>query len=341
MEERYLHSGFGKRTQANEEHWIPMNVENFRIYKPTIVCLGGNATTDSCKAKRFCATAERLMGLQEEGKGSYRNYEHVDVVGFHYGLDKEGETGGYFSKDYINKIVDNLFLPLCVENNGNKIPVDRACKNFSNVIVFAHCHGAKEIALIMANLNYKLIKHGFTATEINKIFNQAFQLAYSPNTDEVWLPSVRIDSFTDSHNRGLASLYATSYGETLDGVSIKLDKAEKFRGKYSFCSHQDRISIYASRLINTEENKGEKDIIDEHSITCLERNNDWSIANGAKCADAVSKMAAMALEQALINAIENRYITYKLVPKASKQKLHKELEHILKMYSKDDLKLPK
>ena len=340
MAERYVQSGFGRRTQENEEHWIPMQIEEFRITRPTIICFGGNATTDSCKAKRFCATAERLVGLQEESKGSFRNYDHIDVVGFHYGMDNEGDTAGYFSKEYINKIVDNMFLPLCVDSHGNKLPLDRACKNFANVIVFAHCHGAKEIALIMANLNYKLIKHGFTAQEIAQIMGQAFQLAYSPNTDEVWLPSVRIDSFTESHNAGLASLYRTSYGESLDGIGLKYDKTEQFRGKYSFCSHQDRISIYASRLINTEENKGEKDIIDEHSITCLERNNDWSIANGAKCADAVSKMAAMALEQALINAIKNRYMEFKLIPKSMK-KMFKELEHILKMYDKEDLKLPK
>lgn len=339
--ERYINSGFGKRTLSRDDHWIPMDICSFRIHKPTIICLGGNATTDWAKAKRFCATAERLVGLQQGVSGSYRNYEHIDVVGFHYGMDNETDTSGYFSKEYINKIVDNMFMPLCVQYNGQKIPMERALKNFSNVIVFTHCHGTKEIALIMANLNYKLMKHGFTSKEINQIMSQAFQLSYSPITDEVWLPSVRIDSFTDSFNKGLKSLYSLTYGEELDGVSIKLDKPEQFRGKYSFCSHQPRITIYASRLINTEENKGDKNIIDEHSITCLERNNDWSIANGAKCADAVSKMAAIAFEQALINSITNNYLEYKLVPKKPIEILCKELEDILNMYSKEDLKLPK
>lgn len=345
MSKRFKETGFGKRTLENKEHWIPLSIEQFRIYQPTIICLGGNGTIDSGKAKRFCASAERMVNFKQKEEGSFRNYNHVDVVGFHYGIDNEyDEDGklvdvGELSSEDCDKIVDNLFIPLCIQTDGSKKPIKRICKNFSNIIIYCHCYGAKAIGMVMSKLTYKLQKHGFTNDELKKIYSYGFQLSYSPFTDELWFPNVRVDSFTDSLNKNLSNIYRNTYGQKLDGVDIRLDKAGKFRGKNLFCSHQDRITVYASRLVNTEENVDERNIIDEHTFECLERNSDWSIANGATCADAVSKIFARAFEIAFEYAAANTYVApINLIERPPMEVIEERLNHILNMYDKDDLK---
>lgn len=348
MANRFKETGFGKRTLENSDHWIPLNIEEFRIYKPTIICLGGNGTIDSGKAKRFCASAERMVGFKQKEQGSYRNYTYVNVVGFYYGMDKEfKEDGtpfdvGELSSEDCDKIVDNLFFPLCVEHDGSKIPMKRVCKNFSNVIIYCHCYGAKAIGMIMSKLTYKLQKYGYTNDELRHIYSHGFQLSYSPFTDELWFPNVRVDSFTDSLNRGLATIYRNTYGQSLDGIDIRLDKAGKFRSKNLFCSHQDRITVYVSRLVNTTENVDESQIIDEHTFECLERNEDWSIANGAKCADAVSRIFARAFEIAFEYAAANTYVKpINLIARPPMEIIEERLKHILNMFNKEDLKAKK
>ena len=347
MSERYLESGFGKRTLENSEHWIPLEIDNFRITNPTILCIQGNGTIDYAKAMRFCANSERMVGFKQKESGCYRNYKHVNVLGFHYGMDNEfKEDGsksdtGFFSKEDRDKIVDNLFIPLCINSNGKKKSVSEACKNFSNVIVYVHCHGAKEIGMMMADLNYKLYKAGFKMEEIEKIMSYGFQISYSPFTEESWLPNVKIYSFTDSLNGGLDALYKKTYGEELDGVAVKYDKKGERLNEKKFYIHQDGISVYATQLINTKENNDPTRIIDEHSYETLERNNDWSIANGAKCADCVSQMQAKAFEIAFENAVENSYMNYKLMLRPPMPVIAEKLEGIKNMFKDEDLKSTK
>lgn len=379
---RYRESGFGKRTLDNDEHWIPLNVEEYRINGPTIICLGGNGTVDSAKAKRFCGSVERMLNLKAYD-GSYRNYRYVDLVGFHYGMDSElNDEGkpsdtGYFTKEYRDKIVDNMFLPLCIDKGLNKnYSLGEICKNWSQVIIFTHCHGAKELGQMMADLNYKLYKRGFTQDQINMFMGFAFHISYSPFTDENWIPCVRVQSFTDSINLGLDRLYKSAYEDDLDGISIKLDKAGEIRGQKYFASHQKVISVYAKQLLNNPElvgvaravASGKTDGIDEeklswirnlklrnqalldskgditfdeHSFECLERNTDWSIANGSKCADAVSQIFAKSFEIAFENSTYNANKAFygQYVPRMSMERVYEKLnDDILGMFNPKDLK---
>ena len=338
MKTRYTQSGFGKRNPKSDNNWTPLELDGYRITKPSIICLGGNGTTDFCKAKRFCATAERWMNLSNHRAGSCFSYDSFDILGFHYGMDSKDDTTGYFSKEYISKIVDNLLLPLCVDKNGERLKLENACKNFTLVTFFCHCHGAREINYILSELNTKLINKGYTAEEVNKIYGQSFQLSYSPMPDEAWLPSVRIDSFTDSFNLGLASAFKDAYGYRLNGVAVMFDRKGMFRTTPAAHAHHDKISIYSSRLVNTEENKGYRNIIDEHTIEVLERNSDWTIANNAKNAECVSRMGATALARAVANSVKNK--KYKeFYPKSPIKSLESSFKTILSKYSEDDLKM--
>ncbi len=339
MAKRFSESGFGKRTLENDEHWISLDLDGYRITRPTIIVLGGNATTDYKKAKRACGTVERIMQLKQSNKFTQITYEGIDVLGFYYGLDNETDTSGYFSRGYVSKIVDNLFLPLFFDKKGNRLSLEKACKNFSLITVFAHCHGAREINYIMADLTKKLLQKGYTQEETEVIYGQGFQVSFTPMPDEAYMPCVRIDSFSDSFNicYGMANMFKDTYGFKLDGVSIQYDKAGTFRMKNSVLNHNGMVSIYVSQLINTPENSDPRKLIDEHSLDCIERNNDWSIANGAKCADAISGIVSIVLNYAVNNSYANyKYPTF--VPKKNMLAVCDDCKTYLSFYKPEELK---
>ena len=331
--DRYENSGFGKRDLNSKDHWLPLDVKTYKIVKPTIICLGGNGTTSdnirsgAQKVNAFCRTFESLVGLKLDNPDIYGSYNYVDVVGFHYGRDREDQTAGYFSKNEVEEIVEGILLPLFVDDKGERLSLETSCDNASLVRFFTHCHGSREINNIMSLLNDKLLLKGFNKEEISEIFECFFQLAYSPMPDETWVPTVRVESLTDSFNYGLYRLFKDIYGHYLDGVEIYYDKAGSFRRRTTASARKDIISIYTSRLVNNEENTDMSRIKDEHEILYLERDINWNIKIDAKNADVVSQLAGYAIARKIMH------------PKMSLTQLNEELCEILSAFNKEDLKI--
>lgn len=325
---------FGKRDLKCEEHWKPLKLNNFKITKPTIVCLGGNGVIDAELANGFCKRAETFVGLKIGDASMYSTYRNIDLIGFSYGRDSVAQTAGAFNDEEINKIVDNIFMPLFLDNKGKLLPKEICAKNMSLVTFFSHCHGAKEVNNFINNIDSKLLMKGSTKEDNQFIFSQSFSFSYSPLTDETWLPTVRVDSLQDSFNYGLGEIYRNSYYQTLNGVAIKHDGPGQFRRNPAWMVRNETISIYSSQLLNQ---LGVHK--DEHSIKFLERDEKWSIganAQNAKNADAVSQMAGYAVAMAVVNSLDNSR-SDDLVPKMSFNELKNELQDILDGYKADEL----
>lgn len=357
MNERYNPSKFGKRDLNSIDHWKRLDLEKYSITKPTIICLGGNGTISERKANNFCKLAERLVGLKIESDNVYSSYNNVEVLGFSYGTNAEDETAGQFDKDDINSIVSNLLLPLCLDTEGQRLDAEKASQNFSLVTFFSHCHGAREVANLTNVLNKKMLIAGYKQDEIDQIFGHTFQLSYCPNTDEAPIPTVRIDSYTDSHNLDLPKIFKDSYGYTVDGIDIQYDAPGFFRKqKRWFLTHKnsDIISIVSSRLLNFKEPtidphttdlqdpKNRVQVVDEHNIYDVFKRDPetWADETGAKNADTVSQMAAHCLALNVANSMAN-YESNTLVPKLAFSDLKDYLEDIKLTYSQDEIKRQK
>lgn len=327
-------SQYGRRNLSFEHHWEPLDLEGYKVNKPVLICLGGNGTIDTAKITRFCATAERFMGLKND------NYDDVDLIGVHYTKNSETSTIGSLNNEQRECFVDNIFMKLCVGDNGERLPIEVVAKNFSYINVFTHCWGAREMSQIGNLVESKMRKLGYSADEIKFAFSQIFHITYAPYSDHTCFPCLRINSFIDSENRGLRKAYANAYKQDLNGIDLKYDSAGYFRGVFTGISKFPILSIYSSQLVNTEDNSDLRSILDEHPIDVLERNANWTQGHQsrhAKNADLVSKMASYVVAEVVANsAINSR--NKELTPKPSVEEFYNTLLTFFKDCNYNDLK---
>ena len=231
-------------------------------------------------------------------------------------------------------------MPLFVDDDGKRLSTEDACKNFSKVVFYSHCYGAKAVNEIMDQLVKNLREIGYTAEDIDAICCSTIHITYAPLEVDSWLPCIEVNSFTDSYNysTGLRGWFKDKFGYDLNGVAIKY--ATKFA-----CQHHKTkrnchkvVSIYTSRLLNIESNKGSK-VIDEHASDYLDLDYSWNGCEksmGAKNSECVSKLVGYALSWAGARALQiersNKYIELNI------DELVAELNSVLEQYNANDLR---
>lgn len=317
---RAVKSQFGRRDLTGRDHWHTLDIDEYRIVKPTIICFGGNGTCDdpdeseiiprksgTQKANSFCRVLESLLGLKIEQKNIYSSYNDIDVLGFSYGKNSRDSRTGLFSGSDIQKIVDNLLVPLFLDSEGKYLEVSHAAKNFSYITFFTHCHGSREHSRVMGRLFDELkASSAYSDDEIMTIFAHSFHVSYCPLLEEVWMPTVRVQSMGDKFQTGLDEMYFDCYGKVLDGIDVRYDDETTFMGKpvpeQIRHKYADKVTIFTSRMLNNDKT-GEP--IDEHPVELLARNSDWRIKRDGKNLDAVSTMVAHALGEHVACSLNN------------------------------------
>ena len=85
---------WGRRNPKVEgSHWEQLDLSSYKMTKPIVICLSGNATINEREANGFCKTAENLMGLKLSSDNPEEIYEYADLIGVSY-FNREGsETG--------------------------------------------------------------------------------------------------------------------------------------------------------------------------------------------------------------------------------------------------------
>lgn len=312
---RFLQSKFGRRDLNAENHWKSLEFACHKITRPTVIFLGGNGTTDTNRTEHpenekgtrkinsICSLGERLIGLQENEIDEYSSYHSVDFLGFCYGKEKEEDNIGSFSNEEVDQIVDKMFLPLCVDEKGEKKYVKKCCENISLVTFFTHCWGAKEVSNIMRTYEKRLLKVGYSKEEINFMFSHFRQITYAPYGDETWVPTFRVDSLTDSTHVGYAEKFQTSYWHKLNGIEVKYDKAGFLHKKPCFYVHQDVVTLWTSRLVNNEANTDLSKLFDEHTIEVLDRDKAWNSVQDANNADVTSKILGYVFARSILRSL--------------------------------------
>ena len=354
---RRVASKFGLRDNNSINKWRRIDLKEFKLDKPLVICLSGNASTTEKDACGFCKRAERMLELlfKNTGKRGANPLDFVDIMGcsYSYGVDvvvpdmTPEEKEDFFKEyptmqDYINKnpdkvqksevgfmqdsevlsIVDNILLPLCVDDNGSRLPIDSVCKNMSQVSFFTWCHGSMEVVKIFSTLMKRCYELGFEKDDVAKICNSCMQVSYAPITTVSRIPSVFFASQQDDFNFDLAMDYPD-----LNGIMFK-HQAGNFEDDYIF---SDRLCVYSSKMMNLMEEER-----NEHSVALLDRDPNWSIMSGHHNADAMSQMMAWALARVVENSIKNSK-SDKYVPMMSLDDMKKELESVKDAFSPEDL----
>lgn len=244
------------------------------------------------------------------------------------------------------KLLVNKFMTLCEKEDGSLLPKQDIMKNFSKLVFSSHCYGAVVIDKIFSGINKNLKAQGMSQNDVLDIFAQTGHVTYAPHADSILIPTVRVESFTDSVHNEVFRTYRENYGEKLDGIKMYKNSPKTLNNDYNPYVLQENIQIFSSRLINTEENTNLRALKDEHEAHYLIRDEKWQsapkfkgepLSEHAVNLDTTSQMMGYALSLYTANAIANAN-TEELIEKPTITEVKNDLQGILDSVPKQDLK---
>lgn len=330
----------GKRDLNVKNHWKTLNPFSYKITKPTVICLGGNATINSFEANGFCKQAENMLSLIKRSPSDAIS-DRVDFVGFGYATEKQGDNIGQLSLGFVENFVENVLMPLFL-NNGARVSLDEAKRNMAKISFFTYCQGQREANKIMDSLDVALKNMGYEDYEIEEINSACINVAFAPLDSKVnYMPTVRILSIRDDMvGRDIYQILTPSEMASLDGVTIRLDDAGYVYGVPRKLALSGSINVISSQLLNATER-----VIDEHFAGILSRDQNWNIREFANNsgnlvvsnnADCVSQIMSYALASAVENS-EKNMCSKSYVPNDFYLTLPSEIESIVSSFSKPSL----
>lgn len=190
--------------------WRDVNLDFYRVIKPVVLVLGGDGTRDNRRANGNAKIIESLLGVFD--------YE-VDILAANYNMALESKDS--LQNEY-KKLVDKIFIP-CVSRQGERISLDRACKNIRNFTISTHCFGDYEVLNSMIKIfEEQLFQLGYENNEIDKIISQIFVVGYG---------SKKIGEI-----KKYKSLYCTSFSD-----EVCIDSA--INSKFRLLKNLDKIKM--------------------------------------------------------------------------------------------------
>lgn len=353
-DEKYSKYTFIIRDLTAENHCKQIKLSELNKDKALLVCFGGNGTVTDRTANNPLSVVEGMMGIKaEDVNSSSSSYKHLNVISCVYGKDNKDDSVGRLSPEEYAEIATDLLISRCVDENGSLLPFEDCCKSFSLINFFSHCEGAVSVNNMFKSFSRQVKALGMTQEQIDVLTSIPMQISYAPYCNDTPIPTIRFNSMTDNLNKELGQTYKSIYGHELNGIETQLDAPGTFRGmRYPYVKHE-LLSVYCSRLLNVEENTDMRNLIDEHTILYLKRNDKWQSdaastweaggrapwKNPPVAADISSKAAGYALTVAVSNSIQNSW-TEEYIAKPPMTEIKQSLDSIIQSVSQDDLKVP-
>lgn len=315
-----MESKFGLRVKDAEKHWQTFQLENFKITKPLIVCLSGDATNTELEANGLCKLVEGLLE---------NDAQDVDLMGVAYG-EKNGLNNYKLSDNDIEKFVNNLLIPLCEDKRTNKIfTIEECCRKLSLITFFTFCHGSKEVSNILTNFKEKLIKKGFTEQNVELLTQSLLEVSYAKETENVTCPQVYFASADDSIGPIFNHWYfGDMYSESLHGsYAMLIDKPGQFCGRdwirpetKQFAS----ITIIADTILKSGLDINDEAVVSEEHKIGYFKDTDKLNKEGKILRKAMSECLKERVKNSIQNKTSNNY----------------EIFYLKKLYSKLEKELP-
>ena len=317
---------FGKRVTTdfeNKIHWLPINLDNVNISRPTILCFGGIGTTNSRDANYVAKMVQRIIPV--EGEANLVSIIHSHNQGENYARYFDEDPNELFSYGYseATHIVDALFLPFVCDKDGNRLMVQEACKNVRNLTIFAHCYGHfSSVRYIEESFRDSLAIMSYTPDEIERILKQVFVLSYEAgDIYQTSFSNVNISSIASElwENVVLAMPERDLNFVTMEGdekeriMSSEMYKTtdpelvRKFlrNNKYAIMREGNTIDIFTNALTTDHS---------DHDLETIYRHIDGRFSSYTnELGTIVSDTISVALKLALQNSVKNR-MSKKFIP---------------------------
>lgn len=273
------------RTNDDKHHFKPLN-NNYKISKPTIICLSGNSTIDTQSANGMAKMAENLIGV---------NNQDVDILTIVYRQNPNFKINCATFEDYEGKqIAENLLLPLVVNDKGDRLEYLEACKNVRNVNFFTFCFGNRVKDTIIYEFNYLLANKAYNKSECDQILKQIYCIGYAPMQNKDYNKST--------------NFYVKSFNDLMLGNSFYYEKfQDDYKPKNIGCGiierNENTINLYTENLSPD----------DNHFLAIVNRDENWNLKYEQVnfTAEVASQCMAYALAKGVLNSIIN-YFSNKL-----------------------------
>ncbi len=311
---------FGKRITNDFEntiHWLSVELKDININRPTILCFGGIATTNSRDANYVAKLIQRITPVEREAN-------LISIIHSHFDGDK---AASYFDENpdelFVQgyheacQIVDEIFIPLVTDKESNRLMIQDACKNIRNINIFAHCYGYFSTVRYIEEAFIDSLKFlSYTDKEISRILRQVFVLSYEPGdiyqtsfsnlsvnsiASELWedmvlnLPNMNFDNIEmqgDEKERILESdMYRTKDPELV----------RKFfrNNKYAIMKDDNHIDIFTNALTIDHT---------DHDLSTIYRHLPGNMSHYTnELGSITSDTIATAMKLALSNSVDNRF----------------------------------
>ena len=296
--------------------------KTYKITKPTVIAFGGNFTFSGKQASGMANIVANLLGLKNKNHdGQIATFDDVDILAVSYGKLRYAENT-VMNDDEIVDLCERLFVPLVLDDSGNRLPVEEAMRNASMVTLFNHCYGSRVADEVMLEFMCRLKDLGYNAGEIHSITSQIGAVSYAPMNNIHCGTHMKVHSYQDE-----VIPEGVIHGpKKLDGICVARGLINDF-------------TLWTSRLANAIQG-----LIDEHCVSRIFRNENWQYETKVgkekvyigKNADATSQLMAYVLAENVATSVKN-YYSNDFTPKPTMIELVAGCNDILKSFSKEDL----
>lgn len=317
----------GKRDFSKPNHWQNIELGNFKITKPTIICLGGNCTITTEEANGVCKVASSLIGLKNKFDDEQATTQDVDVIGIAYGSleNSDNPNTTMVTKQEIGLIVDTLLMPLAFDEQGNRYSFEQAQRNFCNLNFFSHCYGSKVLNEMNFDLMRKMLSQGYSSRETLDLEKQMTSVAYAPMEEVFNMTAVQAISLKDlttavpsNANAG----FQDAYLDIVRGNTV-------FSGTSLFIEDENTVTLFTSSMSPKPGN--------EHAINFIARDERWRYGLlNPDHGDEVSQVLGYALATAVATGLQNEY-SQEFIPKPTTEQIYLSAKDILSPFEQQDL----
>lgn len=298
-----MKSKFGIRDLNAENHWVELDLADFKLKLPLIVCLSGSGTRTTADANGFCKLAESLLGEKAQ---------LTTILGASYSFDekKPPNTPAAFSDEEVNFLVEKVLLPLCQDKQGNLYPLDKCCKNLSLVTFFTFCHGSTETERIIQKLDEVLQSKGFSEEQVKQANASLLEISYDSEVRSTSCPRIE---FSPQTCAGGSMICARLFEDDvdLDKVMAVYDKPGEVAQKPMPYYNRDgeQITFVSGSILNSRREASFNDLESqdqEHNVGFFKEGKDGSLnPNLSEQGRVLRQAMAMTLDARLENSIEN------------------------------------
>lgn len=153
----------GRRIREAENHWQEVDIDSYKITKPTFLLFGGNLTTHPEQANSYAKTIYKLLDKYNLDANGIHIFEDFDCLSFYYKQNllmcTYNRLSGQMLNDNIINEVEELYNKLVSPLVEEEITLAKSGQTqgfhpLSNLILFAHSAGA-QVALRLQEIMYE------------------------------------------------------------------------------------------------------------------------------------------------------------------------------------------